>query len=165
MIEGIVASISALKSVTEIAKVIQGSTKTMSEAELELKFANLYKSLAVAELSQAGLQSAILLKDQEINELKTKLKVKSKTVGFKQARYLVDSDGAPYGQPFCSVCYHAEQALIPLLQGLNAHHTNCNKCKAVISTNRAPQNATEYIIQEKAACKEHGIEFKLNLLP
>ena len=165
MIDGIVTSISALKSVAEIVKVIQGSTKTMSEAELEMKFANLYKSLAQAELAQAGLQSAILLKDQEINELKTKLDVKSKTVGLKQARYLVDSDGVPYGQPFCSVCYHAEQVLIPLLQGLNAHHTNCNKCKAVISTNRAPQNATEYIIQEKAACKEHGIEFKLNLLP
>ena len=165
MIEGITTSISALKSVTEIVKVIQGSTKTMTEAELEMKFANLYKSLAEAELAQAGLQSTMLLKDQEINELKSKLDVKSKTVGFKQARYLMDSEGLPYGQPFCSVCFHAEQILIPLLQGLNAHHTNCNKCKAVISSSKAPQNVTEYITREKATCEEQGIEFKLDLLP
>lgn len=102
-------AISSLKTSMDIAKAINNSTTTLSEAETKLKIADLISTLADARTELADVQDLIREKDYKIRSLKEEIS-KKKSLSFDGKLYWQENDNTP----FCSICWEKDEKLVHL---------------------------------------------------
>ena len=88
---------STMSTAISLAGRLREISKNIEDAEFKNILADLSLELADAKLAMADIQVRALDKDKEIEALKEKLKNKTKTVGFRGARYFVAENGEPTG--------------------------------------------------------------------
>lgn len=124
------AALGAIKSATDIAKIIKDSGASLEQAEVRLKMAELISALADAKIELAEVQVALSDKDKEIDELKNQLAVRDSVV-WEKPYYWVVKDGQKDG-PFCQQCYDNQKKLIRL-QGGGKNAWLCKTCKTSVT--------------------------------
>jgi hypothetical protein len=134
---GTIATVlTSVKAATEIAKLIKDSATSLEEAEIKLKFAELISALADVKIEIAEVQEMIVVKDNEIKELKLRQKLKASII-FENRCYFTMDDGKKTG-PFCQSCYDNDGKLVRLQDNhrgsfsgiVGADWFDCKICKA-----------------------------------
>ena len=121
----------SLKTATDIAKVIRESGNTLERAEFKLKLADLVEALADAKMEAAGVQQAILDRDELIRQLQEELKVRVNLKWEQPCYYLTNLDGAK--EPYCQNCYDSSSKLARLHSDGRGHF-GCRVCKQTFRT-------------------------------
>ncbi len=125
-ISSISAAFTAIKSASEILKVIRDAGQKLESAEYNLKFAELTESLSELRIYISELRETISDKEQQIKNLNDTLKIKADIVRYRDAYYEKDEKGSPTGNPFCSKCWEVNHVLIHLTR--NTRPSNIDKC-------------------------------------
>jgi len=125
-ISSISTALTAIKSASEILKVIRDAGQKLESAEYILKLAELTESLSELKISISELRETISDKEQQIKNLNDALKIKTEIVIFRDAYYEKDGKGNPTGNPFCSRCWEVDHVLIHLTR--NTRPSNIDKC-------------------------------------
>lgn len=160
------AILGSIKTATDIAKLIKESGASLEKAEIKLQVAELIGSLADAKIEISNIQAMLADKDREIETLKAKLKSVGSTVGFLGARYLVEENGEPIGNPFCPTCWATKKELIPLTKWSNTDQTlKCGDCKNTVSSRYSPLDAQAYIANQKEAAAKLGTGYQVKTTP
>lgn len=130
--------ISSVKTATEIAKLIKDADLSLEKAEMKMKVADLISSLADAKIAAAEINDLIKQKDDKIKKLEEAFALKSKLKRYKDAYYVINEEGIPSGDPYCSHCWEAS------IRGIHLYymHPNliCPHCKTKYANYRAPIN-------------------------
>lgn len=111
-IASIAAFLSSIKTATDIAKAINGADSSLEKAELKLKIADLLGTLADTKLQAIEIDELIHEKDQEINDLKDKLKFKVSLV--RSGRNYYDKKDVSHREPYCTYCWEVKRQPIHL---------------------------------------------------
>jgi len=130
-IAAISSLLSSLKTATDIAKFIRESDVSLERAELKLKLAELVEALANAKLDAAGVQQAILDRDESIRELREAMKVRADLKWVQPCYYLTNAQGVD--EPFCQNCYDSSAKLSRLHTDGNGFF-QCRVCKQSYTT-------------------------------
>jgi hypothetical protein len=130
-IAAISSLLSSLKTATDIAKFIRESDVSLERAELKLKLAELVEALANAKLDAAGVQQAILDRDESIRELREAMKVRADLKWVQPCYYLTNAQGVD--EPFCQNCYDSSAKLSRLHTDGNGFF-QCRVCKQSYKT-------------------------------
>lgn len=123
-ISGVLTSI---KTATDIAKIIKDSHKSLEEAEIKLKLADLISNLADAKIEMAALQDTLAEKDKTIDNLNIKF-LFSDSLVWRDPLYWIESNDTKEG-PFCQKCYDGNEEAIRLQSQETGiwHCTVCSK--------------------------------------
>ncbi|MEJ8326007.1 hypothetical protein WKI40_23020 [Kosakonia sacchari] len=101
----IVGGLAALKTAFDIAKEIKNAASAYNDAEMRLKFSELYSALSEAKIELADAQIEMHELKQRLAELEKKLNA-SDDLLYREGVYwrAIPIDGKPNG-PFCPNCY------------------------------------------------------------
>jgi hypothetical protein len=122
------STLTSIKTAADIAKLLIHADLSLEKADLKLKLAELVEALSEAKLQIADIKNAVVEKDEAINELSEKLKIKGQ-VSYEAPFYWLSDEGKKDG-PFCQKCYDTDQKLIRL-QGRGNDIWPCFNCKSV----------------------------------
>ena len=118
---------SSVKGAMEIAKFLKDSSDSLEKAEVKLKLADLIESLADIKTKMADIKEALLESEQEKQELKNALEIKTK-LQFEMPYYWSNKDDGTKDGPFCQLCYDKEKKLIRLQDEKNGEW-RCLSCR------------------------------------
>ena len=120
-------ALGAIKTATEIGKIIADSSSSIQEAEFRLKMAELISALASAKINIAETQEVLLKRENEIKQLKELLSL-VEDLTFEAPYYWQEKKGIKDG-PFCSNCWESNKSLIHLMKTCIGDIWECPKCK------------------------------------
>lgn len=130
-------AVSALKTATEVAKVLRGLDSTVQTADLKLKIAELTDALANAKLAIVEVQEELGEKDREIQRLTDALRARGEVVRHQDAYYKRNSAGVATGDPYCSLCFELKHVLVHINQNpKDRMQSICPNCKNVFHWQR-----------------------------
>ena len=115
------------KTAVEIAKFIKNSSDSLGKSEQKLKLAELIGALADIKMETAEIKSLLLEKDEKIQSLENKVKLKDDLI-YEAPYYLLDKGEDKKDGPFCQKCYDTDGKFIRL-QGGNNDVWDCLNCK------------------------------------
>lgn len=141
-ISSIAATLQGIKTATEIAKSLRNIDFSIEKAELKLKIAELTSALADAKIGFSEIQSSIIYKDKEINNLKEKLYFKENFI-FEEEFYFLHKNNQKIG-PYCHRCYDGDQKIVHLVSVRSYRGCYyCNVCNNHFGeANAQPPNLT-----------------------
>lgn len=129
----IVSGLTALKTAFDIAKELKNATSAYNDAEMRLKFSELYSALSDAKIELADAQIEMYEMKKKIEELQNKLNT-SDDLDFREAVYWRSSpvEGKPNG-PFCPRCYEGPEKKLSSMSSVSGQFTfagkyKCNSC-------------------------------------
>ncbi len=147
--------------------LVTSLVKTKSDydnAHLKQELLVLVDSLHDAKAEIRKLEDAIYDKDKLLKELQESIDKSDETTGYLGARYYLDENGEPTGNPFCSTCWAKSKKTIPLsISPINDTLHRCAECGASVSDRQSPFNVTEYIRRNREAATRMNIEFEIAL--
>lgn len=129
----IVTGLTALKTAFDIAKELKNATSAYNDAEMKLKFSDLYRALSEAKIELADAQIEMYELKRNIEELQAKLNASDDLV-FRDAVYWRSTkvEGKPNG-PFCPKCYEGSEKKMSSMSPVTGHFSfagkfKCNTC-------------------------------------
>lgn len=132
-----VSGLAALKTALDIAKELKNATKAYNDAEMRLKFSDLYSSLSEAKIDLADAQLEMHALKQQITDLQAKINA-SDDLDYRDSMYwrTTPIEGKPNG-PFCPKCYEGSQKKLSSMSKVTGHFTSfgkykCNTCNSYI---------------------------------
>ena len=137
-IASISSILSSVKTATEIAKIIKNADLTLEKAEMKLKIADLISALADAKIATTEVQNIIDDKERQIKKLEDALELKSKLLRHEDAYYVINNNGNPSGDPYCSHCWEVEKKPVHLY--FVPHYAICSHCQTKYSAWLVPIN-------------------------
>ena len=133
----IASGLAALKTAFDIAKELKNATKAYNDAEMRLKFSDLYTALSDAKIELADTQLEMHALRQQITELQDKINA-SDDLDFRDSVYwrTTPIEGKPNG-PFCPKCYEGPQKKLSSMSKVTGHFSSfgkykCNTCDSYI---------------------------------
>ena len=133
----IVTGLTALKTAFDLAKDIKNATGAYNDAEMRLKFSELYSALSEAKIELADTQLEMYELKLKIEELQAKLDA-SDELEYRENVYWRASpiNGKPDG-PFCPRCYESSEKKLSSMSQVTGHATiagkyKCNTCNAYV---------------------------------
>lgn len=133
----IVSGLTALKTAFDIAKELKNATKAYNDAEMRLKFSDLYSALSDARIELADTQLEMHDLKQQISALQAKIDA-SDDLDFRDSVYWRKTpiDGKPNG-PFCPKCYESSQKKLSSMSPVSGDFSfagkyKCNTCAAYV---------------------------------
>ena len=136
-IAAISGALGALKTATEVVKVIRDLDTTLQTADLKLKIADLTDALANAKLAIVEIQDELGARECEIQRLNDALRTKEDVVRYQDAYYKKNHAGVATGDPFCSYCFELMHTLVHINQSpKDRSQSNCPNCKNVFHWQR-----------------------------
>ncbi|BBD01878.1 MULTISPECIES: zinc finger-like domain-containing protein [Sphingobium] len=125
----LIAALSSLKTASEVVKAIRAAEKSLDEATLKQRLADVTVALADGRVALAEVQEVLAGKDKEISELKAAIQQIGELVeGPGGYYYLPNEDGTPKGAPVCPKC-KAEGRVMQTVQSRLANKAQCPTCK------------------------------------
>ncbi len=128
----IAAGISSVNAALTTVKTMRAIEKAYDQAVLKSQLAELMGNLSEAKMALIDAKEEISARDEEIKDLKGKLKTQSETVQFDGYSYAATPDGKPTGAPYCNACIANDGTHIPLSHAMHRHWM-CPRCKGVAS--------------------------------
>lgn len=129
----IVSGLTALKTAFDIAKELKNATKAYNDAEMRLKFSDLYTALSEAKIELADTQLEMHELKNQIANLQAKIDA-SDDLDFRDSVWWRKTpiDGKPNG-PFCPKCYEGSQKKMSSMSPVSGHFSfagkyKCNTC-------------------------------------
>lgn len=133
----IVSGLAALKTAFDIAKELKNATKAYNDAEMRLKFSDLYSALSEAKIELADTQLEMHELKNQIVVLQAKIDA-SDDLEFRESVWWrkVPIDGKPNG-PFCPKCYEGSQKKMSSMSPVSSHFSfagkyKCNTCETYV---------------------------------
>lgn len=133
----IVTGLTALKTAFDLAKDIKNATGAYNDAEMRLKFSDLYSALSEAKIELADAQIEMYELKQKIDELQKKLDASDELI-FRDGVYwrLTEVEGKPNG-PFCPKCYEGSARKMSSMSAVSGHFSfagkyKCNSCDTYV---------------------------------
>jgi|SRR5471030_603483 len=133
----IASGLAALKTAFDIAKELKNATKAYNDAEMRLKFSDLYTALSDAKIELADTQLEMHALRQQITELQSKINA-SDDLDFRDSVYwrTTPIEGKPNG-PFCPKCYEGPHKKLSSMSKVTGHFSSfgnykCNTCVSYI---------------------------------
>lgn len=165
-LETIGPAFSAIRTAVEIAQFLRSTSDSLNQAEVKLKMADLMVALADAKIEFSNMQLAMIEKAELIRQLQSKLQMVGLTVGYLGARYMVNENREPTGEPFCPTCWATDRKLVPLTSWSNKEPTHkCGSCGNTIQSRLSPLNAGSYIKRNREAAEKIGSSFEIITTP
>ncbi|QSX78108.1 hypothetical protein [Agrilutibacter solisilvae] len=119
-----------LKLAADLIKSAMAAGDALDKAEMRFKLADALNALADAKNSVTDAKEELQQAYKELDEMHEKLKLKAKTVRFKDGYYELDGEGAASGDPYCSKCWEVDHRLVHLVRGDRTEQfTYCPSCK------------------------------------
>ncbi|MFX3211573.1 hypothetical protein V6141_27265, partial [Klebsiella pneumoniae] len=120
-----------------LAKDLKNATSAYNDAEMRLKFSELYSALSDAKIDLADAQIEMFEMKQKIEELQAKLNA-SDECEFRDAVYWrrTPIEGKANG-PFCPKCYEGPENKLSSMSSVSGHFKvfgkyKCNTCAAYV---------------------------------
>ncbi len=133
----IVSGLAALKTAFDLAKELKNAASAYNDAEMRLKFSELYSALSDAKIELADAQIEMFEMKQKIEELQAKLN-SSDELEFRDSVYwrAIPIEGKPNG-PFCPKCYEGPGKKLSSMSSVSGHFSfagkyKCNTCAAYV---------------------------------
>jgi hypothetical protein len=133
----IVSGLAALKTAFDLAKEIKNATSAYTDAEMRLKFSELYSALSEAKIELADAQLEMHELKKQISELQSKINA-SDDLDFRDSVYWRTTaiDGKPNG-PFCPKCYEGPLKKLSSMSPVDGHFRfagryKCNTCATYV---------------------------------
>ena len=133
----IVTGLTALKTAFDLAKDLKNASGAYNDAEMRLKFSELYSALSEAKIELADAQLEMYELKRKVDELQGKLNA-SDELEFRDNVYwrATPVDGKPNG-PFCPRCYEGSDKKMSSMSAVTGHATiagkyKCNSCNAFV---------------------------------
>ena len=114
------------KTAVDIAKFIKNSSETLGKSEQKLKLAELIEALADIKMETAEIKALIIKKDERIELLENKLKLKNDLI-YDAPYYFIDNHDKKKDGPYCQKCYDVDEKLIRL-QEIGNDEWDCYSC-------------------------------------
>jgi hypothetical protein len=111
-ITAITAGLQSLKIAVDIVQDLRQMTKTVKNAEISLKFADLTQTLAEAKLKLVDVQEENITLRERITKLEDEIEVQKNLI-WEPPYYWVNKEDKKEG-PFCQHCYDNDKKLIHL---------------------------------------------------
>ncbi|HHF3021639.1 TPA: hypothetical protein ACPJ0R_004699 [Vibrio diabolicus] len=134
------AALTSIKTAADLAKIIKDGDKTLEQAEIKYKLAELISALADAKMEIAEVRELVLSKDKELLALKD-LFEQQKNMEWDEPYYFHVQDGQREG-PYCQKCYDSEKKLVRLINrgfgfgfgfGFGVGVWHCYACKTTVT--------------------------------
>lgn len=133
----ITGAIAALRTATDVARVLRDLDSTVQTADLKLKVAELTDALASAKLAVVEVQQTLAEKDREIERLSDALRIKDEVVRHQDAYYAKNAEQKATGDPYCSFCFEMRHTLVHINQNpRDRSQSVCPNCKNVFHWQR-----------------------------
>lgn len=133
----IVGGLAALKTAFDIAKELKNAASAYNDAEMRLKFSELYSALSEAKIELADAQIEMHDLRQKIVELESKLNASDDLI-FKDSVYwrATPIEGKPNG-PFCPSCYENSHKKLSSMSKVTGNFSafgkyKCNTCNKYV---------------------------------
>ncbi|KFZ37446.1 hypothetical protein HR45_10540 [Shewanella mangrovi] len=125
------AALTSIKTAVDLAKIIKDGDKSLEQAEIKYKLAELISALADAKMEIAEVRELVLSKDNELSALKDVFE-QQKNMEWDEPYYFHVKDGQRQG-PFCQQCYDSENKLVRLInRGFAMGVWRCNTCNTTV---------------------------------
>ncbi len=108
----VTGTLTALKAAFDVVKTLKDADKAFVEANYKVQLSEVFVTLADARGGIAELKTALLERDQEIGDLKERLRIKAKKI-WEQPCLWLQEEGRRDG-PYCQVCYDRNEKLVHL---------------------------------------------------
>jgi hypothetical protein len=108
----VTGTLAALKTAFDMVKTLKDADKVFVEANYKAQLSEVFMSLVDARGGIAELKTALVERDQEICDLKEKLRVKGIKI-WEPPCYWIQEEGGRTG-PYCQVCLDRDEKLIRL---------------------------------------------------
>ncbi|HCB1436113.1 TPA: hypothetical protein ACW7QV_004058 [Citrobacter braakii] len=133
----IFAGLTAFKTAFDLAKDLKNAAGAYTDAEMRLKFSELYIALSEAKIELADAQIEMHELKQKVEELQKKLDASDELI-FRDAVYwrANEIEGKPNG-PFCPKCYESSAKKMSSMSPVSgqfrfAGKYKCNSCGAYV---------------------------------
>ncbi|HUQ48943.1 MAG TPA: hypothetical protein VM053_11985 [Gemmatimonadaceae bacterium] len=125
-------ALSALKTASEMVKLIRAADASLDKAELKMKIATLAEALADARLALLEVHSEIDGLRATIAEISA-INVDRAHIEKRDNVYWINDEGSKHG-PFCPRCFESDHKRMPVTEMPHAMrqlgHYRCPQCKA-----------------------------------
>ncbi len=130
-VAAISGALTAIKTATEIAKLLRESDRSLEKAEMKLKLADLVSALADAKIQIAEFHELVDQRDARIAELEESFAERDSVVRHADAYYRRNNDGQPTGDPLCLRCWAADHKQRPLVTTPDYRVKKCPFCNTI----------------------------------
>ena len=133
----IISGLTALKTAIEITKEIMNASSAFNDAEMRLKFSELYSTLSDAKIELADAQLEMHDLRKKIIELQDKLDSSDEVVYRENVYWRAHpAEGKPNG-PFCPNCYEGPRKQLTSMSNVDSTFSfagkyKCNTCNSYV---------------------------------
>ncbi|MCW0047197.1 hypothetical protein OIU13_11720 [Brevundimonas sp. BT-123] len=131
----VAAAITSVNAALTTLKAMRAIEKAYDQAVLKSQLAELMGNLSEAKMALIDAKEEISARDDEIKDLKGKLKKQAETAQFDGYSYAATVEGKPTGAPYCNACIANDGTQIPLSHAMDRHWL-CPRCKGIASNVR-----------------------------
>lgn len=126
----VVAGLAAMAQAIDIVKSIREMDKSLDDAQVKLRMAELYSALTDAKMALADAKMDLQAKDAEIARLKEVVADRVPTIRIGEFNFGVGLTGEVYRWAFCNTCEQTSGLQIIVAPGPGGRNI-CPKCKGV----------------------------------
>lgn len=140
----VLTAMKSLQTAVDIGKTLRSLDKSIDDAEIKMKIADLINALADAKFGIAELKTELEKKDEIIARLEEALKIQSE-IEFRDGFYFQPGDDVP----FCPRCWEKDNRLIhcgneTFDRNEGYYYRICPDCKASLKTRDVDRDSSTY---------------------